>query len=332
MKHIYNKIAALLLLALPFAAQAQQEPLFSQYNTNAFLINPAVAGSTGGHSLSLFHRWQWVSFPGAPKTFGLTYQGLIKDLHGVGGLLFADQTGPLTRWGAKASYAFHIPLADHKMRLSLGMAGRFVRNRIRTNAITFIEANDQAVANMGDGVSTFDAEFGVYLHAPKFYVGFSAPNLFQSKLDFGVNQNLRDPLGQGYIHYFLTGGYRFTVGKTEETKDASGKVIPNNKAVTFEPSIMVKYVRGAQVQVDGGVMAHFLDNQLSFGVFYRTPYFMSFQCKFLFDRKIPVLLAFDVAVSSFQQYSVGATEVMMGYNFGGSNMYAVPTKAIKNEE
>lgn len=330
MKQLYT-LTALLILALPYVVQAQQEPLFAHYNTNAFIINPAVAGSQGGHSLRLFHRWQWVSFPGAPKTFGLTYQGLVKDLHGVGGLIFADQTGPLTRWGMKASYAFHIPLADRKMRLSLGLAGRFVRNRIRTNAITFIEANDQAIANMADGVSTFDAEFGVYLHAPKYYIGFSAPNLLQSKLDFGVNPSLRDPLGHGYVHYFLTGGYRFTVGNTAAATDSLGNKIGVSKAVTFEPSIMVKYVRGAQVQLDGGIMAHFLENQLSFGVYYRTPHFLSFQCKFIFDRQIPVLLAFDVAVAAFQQYSVGATEVMMGYDFPTSNMYGAP-QGIKKED
>lgn len=49
-------------LFLCHEANAQQDPLFAQYNSNAFLINPAVAGSKGNHSFSLFHRWQWVRF------------------------------------------------------------------------------------------------------------------------------------------------------------------------------------------------------------------------------------------------------------------------------
>ena len=165
-----NKFTLLWVLcaAMFQSVQAQQEPLFAQYNTNAYLINPAVAGSMGGHSIRAFHRWQWVSFPGAPKTFGVTYQGLLKNQHGVGGLIFADQTGPLTRVGGKASYAFHIPLADNKYRLSLGLAGRYVFNRIRTNAITFIQQNDQAVADLSRGVHAFDAEFGVFFQSPKF--------------------------------------------------------------------------------------------------------------------------------------------------------------------
>ncbi len=332
MLHFYKWALCLAVLGLSLTqAQAQQEPLFAQYNSNAFVVNPAIAGSTGGHNLRLFHRWQWVSFPGAPKTFGLTYQGLFKDMHGVGALLFGDQTGPLTRWGAKLSYAFHLPLAGGKMRLAIGLGGRFVRNVIRTNAITFIESNDQAVADLAGGVNLLDAEAGIFLHSDKFYVGVAAPNLFQSKLDYGINSNLRTPLGYGYVHYFLSAGYRHTLGNTAGQVDSTGKKVGTSRAVTLEPSIMVKYVRGAQVQVDGGILAHFLENQLSFGIFYRTPHFLSFQCRFVFDKQIPVVLSFDVATSRFQQYSVGATEVMMGYDFPTrGNMYAPP--APKEEE
>jgi type IX secretion system PorP/SprF family membrane protein len=316
--------AALLAVAAYKPLQAQQEPLFAQYNTNMYLINPAVAGAQGGHSLRLFHRWQWVSFPGAPKTYGMTYQGLIKDLHGVGALLVADQTGPLGRVGGKVAYAFHMPLANRKSRLSIGVAGRYMYNRVRTNAITFIEQNDQAVSELSDGVGMMDAEFGVYYHSPTLYAGFSAPNLVQTTMDFGSNRALRQPLGRGYRHFFFNAGYRFTVGNKEVPKDSTGKKIGISKAITFEPSIMVKYVKGAAVQVDGGLTVHFLENALSFGVFYRTPHFLSFQTKFVFDKQIPVLLAFDIAVANFQQYSVGATEVMMGYDFPRRDMYSAP--------
>ncbi|MCH2022650.1 MAG: type IX secretion system membrane protein PorP/SprF, partial [Saprospiraceae bacterium] len=78
-------------------SKAQQDPLFAQYNTNAFLINPAISGSEGNHTINLFHRWQWVMFPGSPQTFGLTYQGIVKDLHGIGAMIFGDVTGPTSR-------------------------------------------------------------------------------------------------------------------------------------------------------------------------------------------------------------------------------------------
>lgn len=298
-------------------AQAQQEPLFAQYNNNMYLINPASAGSRGNHSIAAFHRWQWVSFPGAPQTYGITYQGLIKDKHGLGGMLFGDITGPLVRWGGKVSYAFHIPLINRKMRLSIGLAARFSHNIIRANAIQFIDPNDQAVLNISNGgVFGADAEAGIYLYGKNYYVGFSMPNLIQTRINFGTNPDDRDPIGHGYRHFFLTGGYRFNL---------------KEKGIGIEPSVMLKYVQGAVPQVDGGITIHMLKNSLSFGAFYRSPAFLSFQARFVFDNRLPLLLSFDVAVSRFQNYSVGASEIVFGYDFKARDMFEAPQPKDEND-
>ena len=305
MKHLLTFCLGL-LLSSPILVQAQQEPLFAQYNNNFFLINPAVAGSEGNHALNLFHRWQWVRFPGAPQTFGLSYQGMISDLHGVGALLFGDITGPSARWGGKVSYAFHIPLANRNMRLSIGLAGRVTHNVLRTNQIQLLDPNDQAIANADAGITTADAEFGLFFYTKRLRIGFSAPNLLQTRIDYGVNSMGRDPIGLGYRHYFLTGAYKIP--------------LPDAKLV-LEPSLMVKYVQGTVPQVDGGITVHVLDEQLAFGLYYRSPAFLSFQTKFLFDRRLPVLLGFDIALNSFQQHSVGSTELMLGYQWGGVDLF-----------
>jgi len=296
MKNIVLFTLALLSFSKVFA---QQEPLFSQYNSNAFLINPAVAGSKDNHSINLFHRWQWVTFPGAPITFGLTYQGKIGKVHGLGALLFADITGPSMRIGFKGSYAFHIPFKNN-LTLSVGVAARIVRNSININTITFRNNNDIAIANATEAVYGGDAELGLFLYHPKFWVGFSAPNLIQTKIDFGANPANRDPLGMGYRHYFLNGGYKFQIP---------------GKDIILEPSVMVKYVQGPYPQVDGGLTVRLLKDQIAFGVFYRNPSFISIQSKFLFDNSIPLLLSFDFSTAPFQNYSIGATEVMLGYDF-----------------
>lgn len=288
-------------------ATAQQEPLFAQYNSNAFLINPAVAGSKGNHSLNLFHRWQWVRFPGAPQTFGLTYQGMIKDLHGIGALFFGDITGPSSRWGGKVSYAFHIPLAQRKMRLSLGLAARVTHHILRTDMIHLINPNDQAIVNGDRGITTADAEFGVFFYSKNLSIGFAAPNLIQTRIDYGNGVNGRTPIGHGYRHYFLTAAYKIRLAE---------------KKTSIEPSIMVKYVQGTLPQIDGGLTLHVLDEQMSFGLFYRSPAFLSFQCKFLFDKKIPVLIGFDIALNSFQQHSLGSTELMIGYESPQSDLFS----------
>lgn len=304
MKRFFFTLSLLLLFG--WQAEAQQEPLFAQYNNNSYLINPAVAGSRGIHSLQLFHRWQWVAFPGAPQTFGINYQGLIGQSHGIGGLIFSDITGPSRRFGMKGSYAFHLPVGDD-MRLSMGLAGRIVRQRVNTSEITFVDDNDNAINSGSEAVTTGDAEFGLYFYARNFFVGASAPNLIQSKLDFaGSNATGRDPIGYNYRHYFVTAGYKFFF---------------DDKEMSLEPSIMLRYTQGPRPQIDGGVKATFLGDQLGFGVFYRSPGFLSFQARFVFDKQMPLLLSFDVATNNFQNYSVGATEVNFGYDFGGQPFY-----------
>ncbi len=288
-------------------SEAQQDPLFAQYNSNAFLINPAISGSKGNHSINLFHRWQWVMFPGAPQTFGLSYQGNVKDLHGIGALIFGDVTGPTSRWGGKVSYAFHIPLAQRKMRLSIGLAARVAHNTIRTDMVQLIDPNDVAITNGDNGVTSADAEFGVFFYTKNLSIGFAAPNLIQTKIDFGNGAGNRDPIGHGYRHYFLSLGYKFRMPE---------------KKIIVEPSLMVKYVQGTIPQVDGGVTVSVLDEQIAFGLFYRSPAFLSFQCKFLFDKKVPVLLGFDVALNNFQQHSLGSTELMIGYEFPSTDLFS----------
>jgi type IX secretion system PorP/SprF family membrane protein len=306
-------IGVLLSCQLSFA---QQDPLFAQYNSNAFLINPAIAGSKGNHSFNLFHRWQWVSFPGAPQTFGLTYQGLIKDLHGVGALIFGDITGPSARWGGKLSYAFHIPLANRKMRLSIGLAGRVAYNTIRTDQIHLINPTDQAVVNADRGVTSADAEFGISFYTKKLRVGFSAPNLIQTRIDYGELTQGRSIVGLGYRHYFLMGSYKISLGEDK---------------MILEPSVMVKYVQGNLPQVDGGLTLHLLKNQLAFGLFYRSPAFLSFQSRLLFDNKIPVLIGFDIALNNFQQHSVGSTEIMIGYETPSMDLFGEYIESPDNE-
>ena len=51
---------------------AQQEPTYSQYMLNPFLINPAAAGSEGTTSVNLTGREQWVGINGAPSTYTFT--------------------------------------------------------------------------------------------------------------------------------------------------------------------------------------------------------------------------------------------------------------------
>src|SRR5437763_1150799 len=86
----------LILLVLPVLyANAQQDPLFTQYAYNKLAINPAYAGSNGRFSTDLISRFQWVGIKGAPRTFSFNAHTPLRNPHiGLGFYAYSDELGP----------------------------------------------------------------------------------------------------------------------------------------------------------------------------------------------------------------------------------------------
>jgi type IX secretion system PorP/SprF family membrane protein len=131
------------LLLLALGARSQQQAMYSQYMTNYFLLNPAVAGFEKDWNLKVGFRNQWVGFEGAPRTFYLSGETALfkgrrrrrdKGHHGAGGYLYADKTGPSSRSGVLLSYAYHVPLAEN-LYLSGGLFAGVQQFRFDPNQV-----------------------------------------------------------------------------------------------------------------------------------------------------------------------------------------------------
>src|SRR5438874_11116806 len=57
---------------LSVSLDAQQEPHYTQYIINQYIINPALTGIENYTDIKLSHRHQWVGFQDAPVTTYLT--------------------------------------------------------------------------------------------------------------------------------------------------------------------------------------------------------------------------------------------------------------------
>jgi len=137
MKKLALKIAILLCW---LDIGAQQVPMYSQYVSNYFLLNPAVAGSTNYTALRFCSRQQWARLKGAPSTQVLSMHArigksdfynrkglvtteteikgtevvtsrniILSGKEAIGGFLFNDKNGPITKTGAQFAYAYHMP-------------------------------------------------------------------------------------------------------------------------------------------------------------------------------------------------------------------------------
>ncbi len=137
---------------------AQQQPYYTQYILNNFILNPALAGIQNYWDIKVSYRNQWVGLQGAPTTLYLTVNGplgktqydyetpiTVPDVRaknlgakqslmeytappahsGLGFTILNDKTGPLNRIAAYGSYAYHIPVGVKPVEygLFLGCTG-----------------------------------------------------------------------------------------------------------------------------------------------------------------------------------------------------------------
>jgi type IX secretion system PorP/SprF family membrane protein len=92
-----KKLIFVIFTGITIASTAQQLPLYSQYMMNAFLLNPAIAGSVDYFPVRLTARQQWVGINDAPSTQALSAHYLFEyQKLGVGGYIFNDQFGPMS--------------------------------------------------------------------------------------------------------------------------------------------------------------------------------------------------------------------------------------------
>ena len=255
--NLQTYILLILTLGLGHLACAQEEPLFSQYRTNAFLINPAIAGTSESHQIRLTHRAQWMNFPGAPTTSVLTYQGAVDDKNSLGLTAFRDAIGPSVRTGFQAAYGFRFPVGYEgtmgQNYLSLGMAAKFMQYRFRTNKVYFEDPNDIVALEAADGFMQGDLAFGMYFYNERLYMGISAPNLIRSDINAQTGIESPEILGRLYRYYFGIIGYKFTYDN-----------------MSIEPSILVKKVESAPYQIEGTVRFYFSEERFLVGLSYRT--------------------------------------------------------------
>jgi type IX secretion system PorP/SprF family membrane protein len=251
-----------LFFLLSSSLLAQQEPIYAQYRLNAFAINPAVAGSEEQHELRLNHRTQWGNFPGAPTTTTLSYHSSLDEKSGLGALVFRDVAGPSLRVGFQGAYAFRVPLGQEgnhgQSYLGMGLAGKFVQYRFRTERLYTQDAGDIAIAQAGEGFAVGDVAFGLHFYNDHLTLGFSSPNLLQSTMGSSLLDAERSLIGQLYRHYYAYGSYRFVYDQ-----------------VALEPGFFVRKVATTPYQIEGNLKAYLLDEQLMLGVAYRTDWLLA---------------------------------------------------------
>jgi type IX secretion system PorP/SprF family membrane protein len=318
MRNSLKIIFLLLLAAIGQAIIAQQEPTYSQYMFNVFLLNPAAAGSDGSTSISLTGREQWVGWPGTPKTHSLSAQTRVlknsfiaKALTlrkkfskrsssgrvGLGLHIYNDINGPMTRTGLHMTYAYHIPM--RQSQLSFGLTVMPYQFNIDRNAVLLnIKSNDDPVILAITPRYVIDGNLGAQFTTPLLFAGLSVTDLFQSSIKFGDNSTAGFQIMR---HYCLMGGYKIAI----------------NKLIMLEPTTLIKFTEQGTFQMDITARAYYREDYWG-GISYRTGANAG-AIVFLAGlrvRKYYIGYAFDLTMSPIMKHTYGSHEFLFTLKFG----------------
>ncbi|MEP0367232.1 MAG: type IX secretion system membrane protein PorP/SprF [Cyclobacteriaceae bacterium] len=277
-----------------FTASAQQQAQFTQYMFNGLALNPAYAGSHESISATALSRIQWVGIEGAPNTNTLSIHSPVPNKNiAVGAIFSRDEIGVSTDNSLFFSYAYRIKFSRSTI-LSMGLQGGFRQSSINYGELGI---NDPNLASTTGEISP-NFGVGLYLYTNTYYVGVSSPRLFRNTLNVSDNNDLNEFSTKEIPHYFIT----------------SGMVFELNPVVKIKPSILLKSVGGAPLEMDINANV-ILDDKVWLGLSYRS--FDSFS--FLFDLQASPQLrfgyAYDYTLTDLKAVTSGSHELMVNYRF-----------------
>lgn len=296
-----------------------ETPLYSQYMMNAFLFNPAIAGSEGYTSFNLTSRVQWLGVKDAPMTYSVSFQTrLLKRSYilrrnpvkqktdilpsrtgrvGLGGSVITDHTGAFSRTGMQFTYAYHIFMSNSQ--LSLGLTGNLYQFKYDLAASQFADPNaiiqSGLIPLLNKAYYVPDANFGVYYLKEDYYAGLSIENMLQSAIRLGNNLLTDSRLLRTY---YLTGAYR----------------IKYSHDFDLEPSFLGKFNERIAFLGDLGCKLYYKDNYW-FGLSVRTNKDIIAMLGLRYNR-LYIGYAFDYGISNFTTYTTGSHELMLALKFG----------------
>lgn len=314
MNKFLKHITLIGFLVLAFAAKAQQRPLFTQYWFNQYLINPAYTGIYDHYVASTNYRYQWAGLVDAPRTYSLSVHGPNNaNNYGIGGSLYNDVTGPTSKTGAYASYAYHFKI-NSSQKIALGLSGGIMQYRVDGTKVTVFDQGDLVLSN--NRLTTLVPDFGIgayWYKKDKYYAGISIPQFIQSELDF--TDNNVQTISKLTNHFFINGGYKFTL----------------NSNFSIEPSALIKYSYPVVPQFDVGVRGFFKDI-VWLGAMFRTQDAFSVVLGLNTpDKRFSFGYAYDFTTTNIANYSNGTHEIMLNVRFTKKRGYSAKGKEVYSD-
>lgn len=290
----YRLFCVFIGLSLVFlkTVQGQQRIVFSQYMFHGLSINPAYTGSDDFLNLSLQSRNQWIGLEGAPTYQLLTAHSPLKHKKhvGLGFVAERQQVGVTDLYSFYGTYAYKINVGAGV--LALGLQGGVVSYQQQlTQLSTGTPVQDP---NFAQDISLLQPNFGtgLYFQTDRYYLGFSVPYLIQN----AENNPEGVMIVEQNRHYFLSGGYLFTLS-------------PN---VKLKPNFIIQAVDGVPLNANINVNTLIRD-VLWLGLSYRSNETYTSLVEVLMNKRLSFGLSYDFTTTNLNQVNNGSVELFLNY-------------------
>lgn len=254
-------VALICIIGLSPGISAQQNIQFTQYVFNTLSVNPAYAGYKEDWYVQAAQRLQWQGIEGSPTTTSVSIDGVTDEFNkriGLGLQMTADRFGAESNTSLYANYAYRIRLnREDTKRLCFGLALGVTQYGLDGTLLDPVEVDDPLLNYEKKYNYIPDARFGVYYYTPKWFIGFSATDMFSgydgSNSIFNWNADstlniLRKP------HFYLISGALFNL----------------SPYTRIRPSCMIREDLKGPTDMDLSVSFIF-DDRFWVGATYRTP-------------------------------------------------------------
>ena len=276
---------------------AQQDAQFTQYMYNTMNINPGYAGSREVMSVFALHRTQWVGLDGAPTTNTVSINSPINGSNvGLGVSILNDKIGPSDESNISVDISYTIPVSNtYKLSFGLKASGNLL-NIDFTKLNQFYPGDHSFEANIDNEFSP-NIGVGLYWYSNNTYVGLSAPNILETRhFDKYANIGASSYVSKELIHYYFIAGHVFVM----------------DSSIKFKPSVLVKMVQGAPLQVD--LSGNFLINdKFTAGIAYRWSGAVSALVGFQVSDSWFIGYGYDMETTKLGNYNSGTHELFLRY-------------------
>ncbi len=308
-----KNLTTLLFLLISVSLSAQQIPDFSLFRENAFVYNPAVAGTDQASIVNLSVRKQWTNINESPFTAIASYHTSIESKNiGVGAVIFNDFIGPTSFTGFTGSFAYNIVLSEFRRGvseykvLSFGLSAGIRQYRLNGDKIRLDIPQDEAIFRNRGSQFFPDASFGVYYKSITLFASASIPQLLNLNVPI-EGQNGEQTKFKKMQHYYAMFGGRIFLNK----KQIKG---PNDKAYYIEPAFNFHYVINAPPQAM--LSARFAIQEVFFiGGGWRSLSTVMMEAGFTVKKAFSISYAYDMGAGDVRRDVGQVHELSMKFKF-----------------